>query len=108
VREFGVGDETAPFESAGFRDGEEAGPVFAERGEARGVLADVAVAIGVDDIFRGDFPTGHGLFEFLPILCAVKRERAEVAGCAGLGAYPMQRQRTFSVFPEDWPVAGEF
>src|SRR5271167_2559072 len=41
VGQLGVRNNTAPFESASLRNGEKAGPVFAERGETSRVLADV-------------------------------------------------------------------
>ncbi len=72
------------------------------------MLADVAFAVGVNNIFGRHFPPRHGLLKFLPVFCAVERERAEVSGGAGLRADPVQRQRALRVLPEHRAVAREF
>ena len=72
------------------------------------MLADVAGAIGIDDVLRRHLPARHRRFELSPVLRPVDGQRREVPRRPGLASHPAQRERAFAVLPEHRAVAREF
>src|SRR5207253_5194489 len=74
--------------------GQQAGPWrLAARRPTGGLLADIALRIAINKIFRGQLPAAESRAKIVPVLRAVNRERGQVSRAARLGAYPTQRQR---------------
>ena len=71
------------------------------------MLADIALAVGVNHVFGRHFPAWHGSFEFLPVRRPIHCQRTQIARSSWFGAHPVQGQSSLSVFPQYWAVARE-
>ena len=100
-----LGTKALPFVAAVTGHRQKTVEVRPQRGEPGGMLADVALAVGIHDVLGGHFPARHGLLKLLPVACTVQREGAEIARRAGLCSYPAQGQCAFAVFPQHGAVA---
>ena len=74
-------------------DGIDALPVGPHRDERSGLVADVAVDVGVHEILARNLPALECAPELLPVGCAIERQGPEVAGRPGFAAHPSQRVR---------------
>ena len=99
VRQILIRYEPGPFVPALPGDRQQPRPVLPQGGKSGGVLADVALPIGIDDVFRGHFPARHSGLEFLPIACSIERKRSKISRCSRFRAHPAKRQCTRSLLP---------
>src|SRR6185369_8031500 len=70
--------------------GEETAPVLADGGRSGSDPADVAVHVGVDEVFRRHAVGGGAFAEFFPVLGAHEAEGGEIASATGFGTNPLQ------------------
>src|SRR5689334_18182698 len=76
---------TGPFMACIAGHGQEADPARSASGdESCGLLADVAVRIGINKIFWRQLPAAKRVAKFLPALRAVERERCQISSAAWL------------------------
>ena len=72
------------------------------------MLADVAGAIGIDDILRRDFPARCRRFELSPVLRSIYGQGREIPRRPWLTSHPTQCECASAVLPKHGAVAGEF
>src|SRR6516165_1112065 len=107
VRQLRVWYESRPLVFPGPGHRQQAIEVRAQRRKPGGMLTDVAVAIGVNDVFRRHLPAWHGTLELLPVARTIEAEGAEVPSSSRLCSRPAQRQRAPAVFPHHRTVSRE-
>ena len=108
MRKFSRWHESGPLIITCATHRKQSGPVVAHGREPSRMLADIAFAVGVNNVLGRDFPARHGGFECLPTLSAVHCQRGQIASSSWFPSYPLQGKSSSSIVPEHWAMTGKF